>query len=198
MPSAPRQRRLDSARMGARVAVRHKPHGVLAVLGPLQFPGAPAQRPHRPGADRRQRRGLQAEREDAGGRRVPGRLLYHEAGVPEGVVQLLIRAGPRTARRWPRSRASTACCSPARRAPASRSTASSPTTPDKILALEMGGNNPLVVLGRPRICTPRRRWSVQSAYHQRRPALHRGAAADRARRHARRADRRASTAWPTG
>ena len=31
------QRRLEGA-MGARVAVRHKPHGVLAVLGPYNFP----------------------------------------------------------------------------------------------------------------------------------------------------------------
>ena len=31
------QRRLEGA-MGARVAVRHKPHGVLGVLGPYNFP----------------------------------------------------------------------------------------------------------------------------------------------------------------
>ena len=31
------QRRLEGA-MGTRVAVRHKPHGVLAVLGPYNFP----------------------------------------------------------------------------------------------------------------------------------------------------------------
>src|SRR6185369_14733495 len=31
------QRRLEGA-LGARVAVRHKPHGVLAVLGPYNFP----------------------------------------------------------------------------------------------------------------------------------------------------------------
>src|SRR3954466_15015765 len=33
----PWRRRLEGAR-GARVAVRHKPHGVLAVLGPYNFP----------------------------------------------------------------------------------------------------------------------------------------------------------------
>ncbi|MFX9740662.1 aldehyde dehydrogenase family protein, partial [Acinetobacter baumannii] len=31
------QRRLD-AQMGDRMALRHKPHGVLAVLGPYNFP----------------------------------------------------------------------------------------------------------------------------------------------------------------
>ncbi|MEK0411444.1 aldehyde dehydrogenase family protein, partial [Limosilactobacillus reuteri] len=31
------QRRMEGA-MGARVALRHKPHGVLAVLGPYNFP----------------------------------------------------------------------------------------------------------------------------------------------------------------
>ena len=69
---------------------------------------------------------------------------FHEAGIPEGVVRLLI-GGPDEGRRWPPSRASTACCSPARPAPACRSTSSSPTRPHKILALELGGNNPIVV-----------------------------------------------------
>ena len=50
------------ARTGTRVgevaagrqAVRHKPHGVLGVLGPYNFPCAPSQRSHRPRADRGQ------------------------------------------------------------------------------------------------------------------------------------------------
>src|SRR3712207_4736885 len=79
------QRRLEGA-LGARVAVRHKPHGVLAVLGPYNFPA------HLPN-----------------GHNVPALLagnavvfkpsektpavgemlvhLYHEAGVPEDVVR---------------------------------------------------------------------------------------------------------------
>ena len=80
------QRRLEGA-MGARVAVRHKPHGVLAVLGPYNFPA------HLPNghivpallagnavrvqaAARRRRRSATIWSE-----------LYHEAGVPEGVVR---------------------------------------------------------------------------------------------------------------
>ena len=67
------QRRME-ADAGSRMALRHKPHGVLAVLGPVQFPGAFAQRPHRPRPDRGQRGGVQAVRKDPGVGRVPDRL----------------------------------------------------------------------------------------------------------------------------
>ena len=50
--------------------------------------------------------------------------------------------------------------------------------PDKILALEMGGNNPLVVWQAKDIAAAAT-MVVQSAYLTRRPALHRGAPADR-------------------
>ncbi len=136
------QRRLEGA-LGARVAVRHKPHGVLAVLGPYNFPA------HLPN-----------------GHIVPALLagnavvfkpsektpavgemlvrLYHEAGVPEDVVRCVQGA-----------------------VDVGKALASSPgidgllftgsaraglalhrqfaDAPHKILALEMGGNNPLVV-----------------------------------------------------
>jgi succinylglutamic semialdehyde dehydrogenase len=136
------QRRLEGA-LGARVAVRHKPHGVLAVLGPYNFPA------HLPN-----------------GHIVPALLagnavvfkpsektpavgemlvrLYHEAGVPEDVVRcvqgavdvgkalaaspgidgLLFTGSARAGLALHRQFAD---------------------APHKILALEMGGNNPLVV-----------------------------------------------------
>ncbi|HEX8125439.1 MAG TPA: succinylglutamate-semialdehyde dehydrogenase [Allosphingosinicella sp.] len=136
------QRRLEGA-LGARVAVRHKPHGVLAVLGPYNFPA------HLPN-----------------GHIVPALLagnavvfkpsektpavgemlvrLYHEAGVPEDVVRcvqgavdvgkalaaspgidgLLFTGSARAGLALHRQFAD---------------------APQKILALEMGGNNPLVV-----------------------------------------------------
>jgi succinylglutamic semialdehyde dehydrogenase len=132
------QRRLEGA-LGTRVAVRHKPHGVLAVLGPYNFPA------HLPN-----------------GHIVPALIagnavvfkpsektpavgeflvrLYHEAGVPEGVVGgvetgkalaahpgldgLLFTGSARAGLALHRQFAE---------------------TPHKILALEMGGNNPLVV-----------------------------------------------------
>jgi succinylglutamic semialdehyde dehydrogenase len=117
------QRRMEGA-LGAKVAVRHKPHGVLAVLGPYNFPAHLPERPYRPGADCRQCRGVQAEREDA----AVGALLVellHQAGVPEGCVRLLV-GGPEQGKALAATPASTACCLPVRRAPACRFTASSP------------------------------------------------------------------------
>ena len=87
------QRRLEGA-LGARVAVRHKPHGVLAVLGPYNFPAhlpnghivpaliagnAVVFKP--------------SEKTPAVGQYLVER--YHEAGVPEGVVRCVI-GGPET------------------------------------------------------------------------------------------------------
>lgn len=136
------QRRLEGA-LGARVAVRHKPHGVLAVLGPYNFPA------HLPN-----------------GHIVPALLagnavvfkpsektpavgemlvrLYHEAGVPEDVVRcvqgavdvgkaLAASAGIDGLLFTGSARAGLAL---------HRQFADAP---QKILALEMGGNNPLVV-----------------------------------------------------
>ncbi|RJF85379.1 succinylglutamate-semialdehyde dehydrogenase [Sphingomonas cavernae] len=136
------QRRLEGA-MGARNAVRHKPHGVLGVLGPFNFPA------HLPN-------GHIVPALIAGNAVVfkpsektpaTGALLvqcYHEAGIPEGVVRLLIgdttegqalaahdgidgllftgsaRAGLQLNRQFVEK-------------------------PGKILALEMGGNNPIIL-----------------------------------------------------
>ena len=142
------QRRLE-ANLGARQSVRHKPHGVMAVLGPYNFPA------HLPN-----------------GHIVPALLagnavvfkpsektpavgemlvkLYHEAGVPVDAVRLLIGG-----------------------ADAGKALATHPdvggvlftgsahtgiainrqfaTQPGKILALEMGGNNPIVVWDTPEL-----------------------------------------------
>ena len=85
------QRRLEAA-LGNKIAVRHKPHGVLAVLGPYNFPA------HLPN-------GHIVPALIAGNAVVfkpsektpaTGEFLvrfFHEAGVPEGVVRLLI-GGP--------------------------------------------------------------------------------------------------------
>ena len=85
------QRRLEG-NLGARMALRHKPHGVLAVLGPYNFPA------HLPN-------GHIVPALIAGNAIVfkpsektpaTGAMLvecYHAAGIPEGVVRLLI-GGP--------------------------------------------------------------------------------------------------------
>ena len=88
MPSAPARRKLE-ADLGNRVGVRHKPHGVLAVLGPYNFPA------HLPN-------GHIVPALIAGNAVVfkpsektpaTGAFLvdcFHAAKIPEGVVRLLI------------------------------------------------------------------------------------------------------------
>lgn len=135
------QRRLEAA-MGARQSVRHKPHGVMAVLGPYNFPA------HLPN-----------------GHIVPALLagngvlfkpsektlavgemlvrFYHEAGVPEEALRLVL-GGPEEGK----------ALAAHPHVNGILFTGSAPTgiainrqfaaDPGKILALEMGGNNPVI------------------------------------------------------
>ena len=144
------QRRLDSP-MGSRMALRHKPHGVLAVLGPFNFPA------HLPN-----------------GHIVPALLAgnavvfkpsektpacgaflvdcYRAAGVSEGCIRLLI-GGPAEGRALAAHpgidgllfTGSARTGIALNRAFADR--------PDKLLALEMGGNSPIVVWDTPDLHT---------------------------------------------
>ena len=142
------QRRLE-ANLGARQSVRHKPHGVMAVLGPYNFPA------HLPN-----------------GHIVPALLagnavvfkpsektpavgamlvkLYHEAGVPTDAVRLLtggadtgraLAAHPDVGGVLFTGSAQTGLA-------INRQFAAQPS---KILALEMGGNNPILVWDTPEI-----------------------------------------------
>ena len=140
------QRRLD-APMGSRMALRHKPHGVLAVLGPYNFPA------HLPN-----------------GHIVPALLAgnavvfkpsektpasgafmldcYRAAGVPEACIRLVL-GGPAEGKALAEHpdidgllfTGSARTGIALNRAFAAR--------PDKILALEMGGNNPIIVWDTP-------------------------------------------------
>ncbi len=136
------QRRLEGA-LGARVAVRHKPHGVLAVFGPYNFPA------HLPN-----------------GHIVPALLagnalvfkpsektpavgeyltrLYHEAGVPEGVVRC-VQGGPETGRALAAHPGLDGLLFTGSARAGLALNQQFAETPHKILALEMGGNNPLIV-----------------------------------------------------
>jgi succinylglutamic semialdehyde dehydrogenase len=136
------QRRLEGA-LGARVAVRHKPHGVLAVLGPYNFPA------HLPN-----------------GHIVPALIagnavvfkpsektaavgeflvrLYHEAGVPEGVVRCL-QGGPATGKALAAHAGIDGLLFTGSARAGMALHRQFADTPHKILALELGGNNPLVV-----------------------------------------------------
>jgi succinylglutamic semialdehyde dehydrogenase len=136
------QRRLQGE-MGDRVAVRHKPHGVLAVLGPYNFPA------HLPN-----------------GHIVPALLagnaivfkpsektpavgeflvnMYREAGVPEGVVRL-VQGGPETGKALAANAGLDGLLFTGSARAGLALHRQFAETPQKILALEMGGNNPLVV-----------------------------------------------------
>jgi succinylglutamic semialdehyde dehydrogenase len=136
------QRKMEAA-LGDRIAVRHKPHGVLAVLGPYNFPA------HLPN-------GHIVPALIAGNTVVfkpsektpaTGEFLvkcFHEAGIPEGVVRLLI-GGPNEGRALAAQPGIDGLLvTGSARAGASLHKQFA-DTPQKILALELGGNNPLVV-----------------------------------------------------
>jgi succinylglutamic semialdehyde dehydrogenase len=142
------QRRFDG-KPGTRNAVRHKPHGVLAVLGPYNFPA------HLPN-------GHIVPALIAGNavvfkpsEKTPavGQLLfdlYRNAGIPDGVINI-VQGGAETGKALSMhdgidgllftGSASTGVA--LNRQFASR--------PDKILALEMGGNNPIIVWDTPEL-----------------------------------------------
>ena len=174
-------RRLEAA-MGNKVAVRHKPHGVLAVLGPYNFPA------HLPN-------GHIVPALIAGNAVVfkpsektpaTGAMLvdcFHEAGVPEGVIRLLIGgiAEGKALAAAPGIDGLLFTGSADAGASLARQFAE---TPHKILALELGGNNPIVVwnpadvvsaatiivqsayLSAGQRCTAARRLIVEDGQHQ--------------------------------
>ena len=135
-------RKLEAA-MGSKVAVRHNPHGVLAVLGPYNFPA------HLPN-------GHIVPALIAGNAVVfkpsektpaTGAFLvdcYRAAGIPEGVVRLLI-GGPAEGK----ALASQAGIDGLLFTGSARAGMSLhrqfAEAPHKMLALELGGNNPLII-----------------------------------------------------
>ncbi|HEV2727131.1 MAG TPA: aldehyde dehydrogenase family protein, partial [Solirubrobacterales bacterium] len=135
------QRRVEAA-LGNKVAVRHKPHGVLAVLGPYNFPA------HLPN-------GHIVPALIAGNAVVfkpsektpaTGEFLvrcFHEAGIPEGVVRLLI-GGPDEGRALASEPGIDGLLFTGSARAGKALHRQFADMPHKILALELGGNNPLV------------------------------------------------------
>jgi succinylglutamic semialdehyde dehydrogenase len=135
-------RKLEAA-LGNKVAVRHKPHGVLAVLGPYNFPA------HLPN-------GHIVPALIAGNAVVfkpsektpaSGAFLvdcFHAAGIPEGVVRLLI-GGPDQGRALAAEPGIDGLLFTGSARAGMSLHRQFAETPHKILALELGGNNPLVV-----------------------------------------------------
>ncbi len=144
------QRRMEAA-AGARVALRHKPHGVLAVLGPYNFPA------HLPN-------GHIVPALIAGNAVVfkpsektpaTGRFLvecYHAAGVPEASVRLLV-GGPAEGKALAEHRDIDGLLFTGSARTGIALNRLFATRPEKILALEMGGNNPIVVWDTPDLHT---------------------------------------------
>ncbi|MBM6575929.1 succinylglutamate-semialdehyde dehydrogenase [Microvirga sp. SRT01] len=144
------QRRMEAA-AGARVALRHKPHGVLAVLGPYNFPA------HLPN-------GHIVPALIAGNAVVfkpsektpaTGKFLvdcYHAAGVPEGSVRLLV-GGPDQGKALAEHRDIDGLLFTGSARTGIALNRLFATRPEKILALEMGGNNPIVVWDTPDLHT---------------------------------------------
>ena len=136
------QRRLEGA-LGARVAVRHKPHGVLAVLGPYNFPAhlpnghiVPALLAGNAVVFK------PSEKTPAVGERLV--QLFHEAGVPEDVVRC-VQGGPEVGRALAAAGGIDGLLFTGSARAGLALHRQFAETPQKILALEMGGNNPLVV-----------------------------------------------------
>jgi succinylglutamic semialdehyde dehydrogenase len=136
------QRKLEAA-LTDKIAVRHKPHGVLGVLGPYNFPA------HLPN-------GHIVPALIAGNAVVfkpsektpaTGEFLvrcFHEAKIPEGVVRLLV-GGPEQGKALASHPGIDGLLFTGSARAGQSLHRLFTETPHKILALELGGNNPLVV-----------------------------------------------------
>src|SRR5687767_11865635 len=170
------------ASMGNKVTVRHKPHGVLAVLGPYNFPA------HLPN-------GHIVPALIAGNAVVfkpsektpaSGAFLvdcFHEAGVPENVLRLLV-GGPEQGRSLAGQDGIDGLLFTGSARAGMALNKQFAETPNKILALELGGNNPIVAWDTPDIqaaatiivqsaylsagqrCTAARRLIVEDGKHE--------------------------------
>lgn len=175
------QKRVEGA-MGARSALRHKPHGVMAVLGPYNFPA------HLPNGHIVP--ALLAgnaivfkpsEKTPATGKMLVD--LYQAAGVPAGVIRLVI-GGPEQGKALavhPGTDGLLFTGSARTGISINRMLADQP---GKMIALEMGGNNPIIVWDAPDLqsaavlvaqsaflsagqrCTAASRLIVRDGYHE--------------------------------
>ncbi|MFM5907568.1 MAG: succinylglutamate-semialdehyde dehydrogenase [Novosphingobium sp.] len=142
------QRKLDNALQGT-MAVRHKPHGVMAVLGPFNFPA------HLPN-------GHIIPALIAGNvvvfkpsEKTPavGEFLcqcFNRAGISAAVVQLLV-GGPEEGQALVAHEGIDGVLFTGSAHAGIAINRKLATRPDKIVALEMGGNNPIVVWDTPKI-----------------------------------------------
>ncbi len=135
-------RRIEGA-MGLRNAVRHKPHGALAVLGPYNFP-AHLPNGHIVPALLAGNSVLfkPSEKTPATGAKLVE--LFHSAGVPKEVLRLVI-GGPETGKALASHTGIDGLLFTGSARTGLALSRQFAATPGKMLALEMGGNNPVIV-----------------------------------------------------
>ena len=140
------QRRLD-APMGSRMALRHKPHGVLAVLGPYNFPA------HLPNGHivPALLAGNAVVFKPSEKTPATGAFLvdcYRAAGVPERCIRLVV-GGPTEGKALADHADIDGLLFTGSARTGLALNRAFANKPEKILALEMGGNNPIVVWDTP-------------------------------------------------
>ncbi len=154
------QRKLDSALQGI-AALRHKPHGVMAVLGPYNFPAHLPNGHMIPALIAGNAVILKpSEKTPAVGAKLVE--LLNRCGIPEDVVQLLI-GGPDEGKALVAHDDVNGVLFTGSAQVGIAINKNLATDPGKILALEMGGNNPLIVWDTPKI-TDAAALIVQSAF----------------------------------
>ena len=136
-------KRTVEAAMGNKVLVRHKPHGVLAVLGPYNFPA------HLPNGHivPALLAGNAVVFKPSEKTPATGEFLvqcYRDAKIPEGVIRLLI-GGPEEGKALASQPGIDGLLFTGSARAGMALHKQFAETPQKILALELGGNNPLVV-----------------------------------------------------
>jgi len=136
------RRRMEGA-LGARTAIRHKPHGVLAVLGPYNFPAhlpnghiVPALLAGNAVVFK------PSEKTPATGAFLVER--FREAGVPDGALRL-VQGGREEGQALAAHPGIDGLLFTGSAAAGLALNRQFADTPHRILALELGGNNPLVV-----------------------------------------------------
>jgi len=136
-------KRTIEAAMGNKVSVRHKPHGVLAVLGPYNFPAHLPNGHIVPALIAGNAVVLKpSEKTPATGEFLV--QCYRDAGIPDGVIRLL-QGGPDEGRALAGQSDIDGLLFTGSARAGQALHKQFAESPQKILALELGGNNPLVV-----------------------------------------------------
>ena len=135
--------------IGASAAVRHKPHGVMAVLGPYNFP-AHLPNGHIVPALIAGNAVLFKPSEKAPATGEALVAAFHRAGVPAEVIQLVI-GGPEEGKALVAHPGVDGVLFTGSAQAGIAINRKLAANPGKIIALEMGGNNPIVVIETPRL-----------------------------------------------